>query len=130
MITIARVYVFYSLPNDLGFLFFFFIFILFLYLLVKLIEGDVIKRQYEKNNFTNSGKKYYELSGTQISVILISWLIMSLVFGRMISDILVEDVKNDNTFLMILGWSIILLGWIIPYIIFRSFNSLKNKLSN
>jgi hypothetical protein len=130
MITIARVYVFYSLPNDLGTLFFLFIFILFLYLLVKLIEGDVIKRQYEKKNFTNSGKKYYELSGTQISVILISWLIMSLVFGRMISDILVEDVKNDNTFLMILGWSIILLGWVIPYIIFKSYNSFRNKLSN
>jgi hypothetical protein len=123
MITIARVYVFYSLPNDFGFLFFFFIFLLLIYLFVKLIEGDIIKRQYEKNNFIN------ELSGTQISFILFTWLVMSLVFGRMISDILVEDVKNDNTLLRILGWSIIIFGWVLPYVIFRSVNSFKNKLS-
>jgi hypothetical protein len=129
MITIARVYVFYSLPNDLGFLFFFFIFLLLIYLFIKLIEGDIIKRQYEKNNFINGGKKYYELSGTQISLILFTWLVMSLVFGRMISDILVEDVKNDNTLLRILGWSIIIFGWVLPYVIFRSVNSFKNKLS-
>lgn len=129
MITISRVYVFYSLPNDLGFLFFFFIFLLLIYLFVKLIEGDMIKRQYEKNNFINRGKRYYELSGTQVSLILFTWLVMSLVFGRIISDILVEDVKNDNTFLTILGWSIIFLGWVIPYIIFKSYNSFKNKLS-
>jgi hypothetical protein len=130
MITIARVYVFYSLPNDLGTLFFLFIFLLLIYLFIKLIEGDMLKRQYEKNNFINSGKKYHELSGTQVSLILFTWLVMSLVFGRIISDILVEDIKNDNTFLTILGWSIIVLGWVIPYIIFKLYNSFRNKLSN
>jgi len=129
MLTISRVYVFYSLNNDLGFLFFFFLFILFLYLLVSLIEGDIVKRRYEKTNFINRGKKYHELSGTQLSFILISWLVMVLILGRKISDILVEDFRNDNTSLKILGWSIIFLGWLVPYVTFKSYNSFKNKLS-
>ena len=121
-----RVYVFYSIPNDIGFLFFLLIFLSLIYLFIELINMDIKKRHYEKIYFTNQKKKYYEISGTQIVITGIVYIITTLTSVRYISNMLMKDFKNDNTFLQLIGWSLILFGWAIPLGIFKLYNYYKN----
>ena len=46
---------------------------------------------------------------------------------KLISDVLVQDFKNDHTLLTILGWFLCLFGWLLPYTIFSIYNKLKFK---